>query len=80
MQGLRSGEAMKSQTNFLERRKRLRVGVMAQLEDITYRVLRKHSTPRQGSPCRRISKVSSANRALDEKVTILRGSLRRDSA
>lgn len=63
MQGLRSGEAMKSQTNFLERRKRPRVGVMAQLEDITYSILRKHTTPRQGSRCRGISRVSSATRA-----------------
>ena len=63
MQGLRSGEAMKSQTNFLERRKRPRVGVMAQLEGITYSILRMHTTPRQGSRCRGISKVSSATRA-----------------
>ena len=33
---------MKTQTNFLERRKRPRVGVMAQLEDITYSILRKN--------------------------------------
>ena len=33
---------MKTQANFVERRERFRVGVMAQLEDITYRVLRKH--------------------------------------
>ena len=33
---------MKSRTNFLERRKRPRVGVMAQLEDITYSILRKN--------------------------------------
>jgi len=33
---------MKTQANFVERRERARVGVMAQLEDITYRVLRKH--------------------------------------
>ncbi len=33
---------MKSQANFVERRERPRVGVMAQLEDITYSVLRKH--------------------------------------
>jgi len=33
---------MKSQANFSERREHPRVGVMAQLEDITYRVLRKH--------------------------------------
>jgi len=36
VQRLRSGEAMKSQTNFFERRKRPRLAVMAQLEDITY--------------------------------------------
>jgi hypothetical protein len=33
---------MKTQTTFVERRERPRVGVMAQLEDITYSVLRKH--------------------------------------
>ena len=33
---------MKSQANFIERRERPRVGVLAQLEDITYRTLRKH--------------------------------------
>ena len=33
---------MKTQSNFLERRERRRVGVMAQLEDITYSILRKH--------------------------------------
>jgi hypothetical protein len=33
---------MKTQANFVERREHSRVGVMAQLEDITYRVLRKH--------------------------------------
>ena len=33
---------MKSQANFIERRERPRVGVLAQLEDITYRILRKH--------------------------------------
>jgi hypothetical protein len=33
---------MKSQANFVERRERPRVGVMAQLEDITYRTLRKY--------------------------------------
>jgi len=40
---------MKNQKNFLERRKRPRVRVMAQPEDITYSILRKHSKPRQGS-------------------------------
>ena len=76
MQRLRSGEAIKSQTNLVKRRKRPRVAVMA---DITYNILRKHSTPRQGSRCRGISK-SAQPLALDEKRTILRGSLRRDSA
>ena len=33
---------MKTQLNFVERRDRPRVGVMAQLEDITYSILRKH--------------------------------------
>ena len=33
---------MKTQVNFVERRERPRFGVMAQLEDITYSVLRKH--------------------------------------
>jgi hypothetical protein len=33
---------MKSQANFVERRERPRVGVMAQLEDITHRTLRKY--------------------------------------
>ena len=33
---------MKSHENFVERRERPRVGVMAQLEDITYRTLRKY--------------------------------------
>ena len=79
MQRLRNGEAMKSQMNFLERRKRPRVGVMAQLEDITYSILRKHSTPRQGSRCRGISK-SAQPLALDEKGAILPGLFERDSA
>ena len=34
---------MKTQVNFVERRERPRVGVMAQLEDITHSILRKHS-------------------------------------
>ena len=33
---------MKTQANFTERRERPRVGVMAQPEDITYSILRKH--------------------------------------
>ena len=33
---------MKNQANFVERRERPRVGVIAQLEDITYRTLRKY--------------------------------------
>jgi hypothetical protein len=33
---------MKYQANFVERRQHPRVGVMAQLEDITYGILRKH--------------------------------------
>lgn len=33
---------MKTQVNFVERRERPRVGLMAQLEDITYSILRKH--------------------------------------
>jgi len=33
---------MKGQANFIERRAHPRVGVMAQLEDITYSILRKH--------------------------------------
>ena len=33
---------MKTQANLVERRERPRVGVMAQLEDITYSILRKH--------------------------------------
>jgi len=33
---------MQSQANFVERRVHPRVGVMAQLEDITYSTLRKH--------------------------------------
>jgi hypothetical protein len=33
---------MKNQANFVERRQHPRVGVMAQLEDITYGILRKH--------------------------------------
>jgi hypothetical protein len=38
----RKGEPMKTPASFVERRERPRVGVMAQVEDITYRVLRKH--------------------------------------
>ena len=53
-------EAVKSQPNFLERRKRPRVGVMAQLEEVTYGIMRKHIMPGQGSRSRGISKVSSA--------------------
>ena len=33
---------MKTQANFVERRERPRLGVMTQLEDITYSILRKH--------------------------------------
>ena len=33
---------MNNQANVVERRERLRFGVMAQLEDITYSILRKH--------------------------------------
>jgi hypothetical protein len=33
---------MKTQANFVERRECPRVGVMAQLQDITYSILRKH--------------------------------------
>ena len=33
---------MKTQVNVVERRDRPRVGVIAQLEDITYSILRKH--------------------------------------
>jgi hypothetical protein len=33
---------MKTQTDFVERRERPRGGVMSQLEDITYSILRKH--------------------------------------
>jgi len=33
---------MKSHANLIERRAHPRVGVMAQLEDITYDILRKH--------------------------------------
>jgi hypothetical protein len=33
---------MKSQANFVDRREQPRVGVMAQLGDITYSILRKH--------------------------------------
>ena len=39
---LRKGWQMNSQVNFVERREHPRVGVIAQLEDITYRALRKH--------------------------------------
>ena len=39
---VRQGEGMKTQVNFVERRERPRVGVMAQVEDITYSILRKH--------------------------------------
>jgi hypothetical protein len=40
---------MKTQVNFVERRDRPRVGVMAQLEDITYSILRKHGVVNGGS-------------------------------
>jgi hypothetical protein len=33
---------MNNQANVVERRERPRFGVIAQLEDITYRILRKH--------------------------------------
>jgi hypothetical protein len=33
---------MKTQASFVERRERPRVGVMAQLEDVTYGILRKN--------------------------------------
>ena len=33
---------MRTQENFVERRERPRLGVMTQLEDITYSILRKH--------------------------------------
>jgi hypothetical protein len=38
----RRGEAMKTQASVVERRERPRVGVMAQLEDVTYGILRKN--------------------------------------
>ena len=38
----RQVRAMNSQMTFADRRERPRVGVMAQLEDITYSILRKH--------------------------------------
>jgi hypothetical protein len=38
---------MKTQVNFVERRERPRIGVMAQLEDITYSILRKHGVVSQ---------------------------------
>jgi len=41
---------MKTQVNFVERRERPRVGVMAQLEDITYGILRKHGVVSGMSP------------------------------
>lgn len=37
---------MKGQANLIERRAHPRVGVMAQLEDITYSILRKHGVVR----------------------------------
>jgi len=46
-------EAMNSPANFLERRERPRVGVMAGLEDLTYGILRKHrvvSEPAHDAP------------------------------
>ena len=49
---------MNSQTNFVERRAHPRIGVMAQLEDITYCVLRKHgvvSDPGREAPVRKPS-------------------------
>jgi len=33
---------MRTQANFVERRERPRLGIMAQLEDISYGILRKH--------------------------------------
>jgi|SRR5882724_5200839 len=36
------GEPVRTQANFVERRERPRLGVMTQLEDITYSILRKH--------------------------------------
>jgi len=36
---------MKSQPNLVERRAHPRFGVIAQLEDITYSILRKHGVP-----------------------------------
>jgi hypothetical protein len=46
---MQRGEPMKTQVNFVERRDRPRVGVMAQLEDITYSILRKHGVVNGGS-------------------------------
>jgi hypothetical protein len=39
---LQRGEAMNSQVIFAERRKHSRQGIMGELENITYSVLRKH--------------------------------------
>jgi hypothetical protein len=44
---------MNNQTNFVERRERPRFGVMAELENITYGILRKHgvlSPPLSNAP------------------------------
>ena len=38
---------MNKQVNFVERRERPRAGIMTQLEDITYSVLRKHGVVRE---------------------------------
>ena len=42
---------MNSQVNFVERREHPRVGVIAQLEDITYSVLRKYGV---GAPSQEV--------------------------
>jgi hypothetical protein len=51
---------MNSQVNFVERRERPRVGVMAQLEDITYSVLRKYdvTAPRDAQVPKSITQLS----------------------
>lgn len=56
---IKRGEEMKNQANFVERRAHARVGVMAQLEDITYGILRKHGVV--SGPARNVVAIAQAS-------------------
>ena len=56
---VRKGWPMNSQVDFVERREHPRVGVMAQLEDVTYRALRKHGVVSEPDRARKSTPVQT---------------------